>query len=222
MFPNESAAYREARDALTDAEHALRRQAEEVAAQRRRLPLGGRVREDYAFREHANGALRTVRLSDLFGGHDSLFVYGYMFDPERSAPCPMCTAFLDNLDANARHIGQRIGIAAVARSSAERLDTFGKERGWRYLRLVSADGTTFRRDYRIDDADGNMLPMAHVFVRREGAIHHAWASEVFYRPREEGGDPRHVDAFWPLWQVLDLTPEGRGSGWYPSLRYDEA
>ena len=33
-------------------------------------------------------------------------------------------------------------------------------------------------------------------------------------------DGRHVDSFWPLWNLFDLTPEGRGTNWYPRLRYD--
>src|SRR3546814_11312735 len=48
-FPNESAEYRSARIALLDAEIALRRQIEAVAAQRRALPPGGYVPEDYSF-----------------------------------------------------------------------------------------------------------------------------------------------------------------------------
>jgi len=30
---------------------------------------------------------------------------------------------------------------------------------------------------------------------------------------------RHVDFMWPLWNILDRTPEGRGSDWGPRLEY---
>jgi predicted dithiol-disulfide oxidoreductase (DUF899 family) len=53
-FPNESAEYRTARNALLDAEIALRRQLEAVAAQRRSLPPGGEVPEDYVFERIGN------------------------------------------------------------------------------------------------------------------------------------------------------------------------
>jgi len=33
-------------------------------------------------------------------------------------------------------------------------------------------------------------------------------------------DPRHVDPIWPLWNLFDFTPEGRGTNWYPKLSYD--
>jgi predicted dithiol-disulfide oxidoreductase (DUF899 family) len=29
-----------------------------------------------------------------------------------------------------------------------------------------------------------------------------------------------VDLIWPLWNLLDFTPEGRGTDWYPKLSYD--
>ena len=48
-FPNESAAYRAARNALLAEEIELRRHIERVAALRRRLPPGGEVATDYRF-----------------------------------------------------------------------------------------------------------------------------------------------------------------------------
>src|SRR5262245_57545403 len=86
-FPNESAEYRAARTALLAEEIALRRQLERVAAMRRALPRGGDVTRDYRFIDE-NGA--TVSLAELFGQHDSLIAYFWMFGPERARPCPMC------------------------------------------------------------------------------------------------------------------------------------
>src|SRR3546814_8995901 len=75
-YPHESAEYREARNALLEAEIALRAQAEAVAAQRRRLPPGGKVPEDYVFeRLGENGMPEKVRMSELFGPHDTLILY---------------------------------------------------------------------------------------------------------------------------------------------------
>ena len=53
-------------------------------------------------------------------------------------------------------------------------------------------------------------------MRRDGAIHHFWSSEIMYA--EVDGQPRHVDLMWPLWNLLDLTPEGRGTDWYPAFQ----
>ncbi len=220
-FPNESSEYRKARNELLEAEAALRAQLEEVAALRRKLPVGGAVKEDYVFDEvGVGGAITQVKLSQLFApGKNSLFIYGYMFGPQAKQPCPLCTSMLDGLDGNARHITQRINLAVVARSPIKRIVDVASARGWRHLRLLSSANNTFQSDYHAEDADGNQWPMANVFVKRDGKVHHFWGSELMFK-KYAGGDMRHVDLVWPLWNVFDLTPEGRGESWYPSLSYE--
>ncbi|MFY9607875.1 MAG: DUF899 family protein [Blastocatellia bacterium] len=216
-YPNETAAYREARDKLLDAEIELRAQVERVAAMRRGLPLGGPVKEDYAFEEmEGDGQVRAVRLSELFeGSKTSLFVYSWMYGPLMDNPCPMCSSILDALDGNALHIRQRINLAVVARSPIERIVAFARARGWKALRLLSSSKNSYNADYFGETNKGDQYPMANVFVRRNGLIHHSWGSEMLYAGLE--GDPRHLDMMWPLWNVLDTTPEGRGRDWYPPL-----
>ena len=216
-FPNESDQYRAARDALLRSEAELRAQVERVAAQRRELPLGGEAAEDYTFEELAGGVARSVKLSDLFAeDKDHLFLYSFMYSPGMDAPCPMCCSLLDALNANAAHLAQRVNLAVAARSPIERLTAFAKARGWDRLRMVSAANNSYTLDYCGEDADGNQLPMANVFVRRNGRTHHFWAAELFWSETMEGANPRHLDMMWPLWNLLDLTPGGRGD-WYPSL-----
>lgn len=99
-FPNESPQYRAARDRLLAAEMALRRQIEAVAAERRAVPPGGRVAEDYVF-EEGDGA-RRVKMSELFGDKSVLLLYSYMYRPAMAAPCPSCTSILDGLDGRRR------------------------------------------------------------------------------------------------------------------------
>jgi predicted dithiol-disulfide oxidoreductase (DUF899 family) len=224
-FPGESPDYRKARDELLEAEADLRRRIEEVAALRRRLPLGGEVPEDYLFEEgppdleRPEGA-RTVRLSELFeGGKDSLVLYGFMFGPRMERPCPMCTSLLDGLDGIAPHAGQRLNLAVVARSPIARMGGFARGRGWRHLRLLSSAGNSYNRDYHAESPEGGQLPSLNVFVRRAGRVRHSYNAELLFAPSEAGQDPRHVDLLWPLWQLLDLTPEGRGADWYPRLDY---
>jgi predicted dithiol-disulfide oxidoreductase (DUF899 family) len=216
-FPGETPAYRTARDELLQAEHELRRRIEEVAAQRRRLPLGGAVPEDYVFEEAAEG--RPVKLSELFAGEDTLVLYSYMFSAEMAEPCPMCTPFLDGLEGNAEHIQQRVGLAIVAKSPPARLRELARTRGWRRLRLVSSAKNRFNRDYHGEDSAGDQDSRIHTFVRRPDGVHHFYSSELNLLPSESGQDPRHIDLLWPLWNVLDLTPAGRGTDWRPSLSY---
>jgi predicted dithiol-disulfide oxidoreductase (DUF899 family) len=68
-----------------------------------------------------------------------------------------------------------------------------------------------------ESADGDQWPALNVFVRRNGAIHHFYNPVLLYAPCESGQDGRHVGTIWPLWNLFDLTPEGRGENWYPRL-----
>jgi predicted dithiol-disulfide oxidoreductase (DUF899 family) len=217
-FPGESAAYRAARDALTQAEVELTQRVEAVAALRRALPPGGIVPQDYAFTEEpadvaSDERIRHVRLSELFGEHDCLLLYSYMYGPDMAQPCPMCTSLLDGLDGAAADLTQRAAFAVVAKSPAGRLAAYARERGWLNLRLLSSAGTSYNRDYHGENASGEQTSTMNVFTRSGTEIRHFWASEQ--HATEPGQDDRHVDLIWPLWNLLDLTPGGRGD-WCPS------
>jgi len=215
-FPGESAAYRTARDELLAAEIELRRKIEDVAALRRKLPPGGAVPEDYVF----DGPAGKVRLSELFQKPDaSLVIYSYMYGPEMAQPCPMCTCMLDGLDGQAPHIQQRINLAVVAKSPLPRILAFTGPRGWRHLPLYSSAGNSYNRDYHGEDEKGAQNSCLNVFVRRDGVTRHIFATEMAFASSDSGMHPRHVDAIWPVWNVFDFTPEGRGTDWYPKLAY---
>jgi predicted dithiol-disulfide oxidoreductase (DUF899 family) len=237
-FPGESDEYRIARDQLLDAEIDLRRATERVAAQRRALPLGGAVPEDYVFEEAGDGS--AVRFSQLFApGKDTLVIYSFMFPrysgdtragpttgetsrlPVAETPCPSCTSILDSLDGAAVHLGQSINLAVVAKSEPARIRDFARDRGWRRLRLLSSRHNSYNRDYHAEAPDGSQAPILNVFTRTGDTFRHRWATELMFAPREEGEDPRHVDSIWPLWNVLDMTPEGRGSrSDIPAMQYE--
>jgi predicted dithiol-disulfide oxidoreductase (DUF899 family) len=220
-FPKETAAYRKARDKLLKAEIGLRRQVEEVAKLRRKLPLGGEMQEDFVFEEPAEVVgMRKVRLSQLFApGKDTLLLYSYMYSPSMAEPCPMCTAMLDSLDGAAPHVGKRVNLAVVAKSPLPRILTFARNRGWRNLHFLSSSNNLYNRFYHGEDEDGRQTPMLNVFVKKDGKVRHYWASELAFTKGEKGMHPRHLDMIWPLWNLLDLTPEGRGKDWYPRLSY---
>jgi len=217
-FPGESQAYRDKRDELIEAEIALRRQTEAVAAMRRALPLGGELKSDYEFDAASGG---TVRFSDLFdAGNDSLLIYSFMYGLEAEKPCPACTSVLDALNGGATHLKSRINLAVVARASAETLKAWAEKRGWGNLRLLSSENNTYNVDYFAETEEGNQIPAVNIFSKSPEGIHHTYNTELLYSPCDEGQNPRHVDSFWPLWSVFDLTPGGRGTDWFPSLSYD--
>ena len=148
-FPNESAEYRTARNALLEEEIALRAQIEAVAAKRRALPQGGEVAEDYAFeRVGKNRMPERVKMSELFGPHDTLMLYSFMYGPEREWPCPGCTHLLDGMDGAARHIGQRASLFIVAKSPIARLAVWAHGRGWEHLSMLSTAGSYDRGLFR--------------------------------------------------------------------------
>ena len=215
-FPNESGEYRRARDTLLAEEIELRRHIERVAEQRRALPPGGVVPKDYRF-EGENGA---VDFSDLFGDKQSLAIYSFMYGPKREQPCPMCTSLMSAWDGEALDVGQRITLVMIARSPIERLVAFKKQRGWHHLRLYSDVSGAYTRDYvSADDAD---VPAFNVFTRRDGSIRHFWSGEMGSEMADPGQDPRGAPDLMPLWTILDSTPEGRGSDWYPQLSYTKS
>ncbi len=105
-YPNESAAYRNARSRLFQAELKLRDHLEKIARQRRALPSGGSLKEDYVFDELVGGREVTTPFSDLFSkGKDTLFLYSFIYAPNMEAACPMCTSFLGGPEGgNMRHL----------------------------------------------------------------------------------------------------------------------
>jgi predicted dithiol-disulfide oxidoreductase (DUF899 family) len=238
-FPAESPEYRAARDRLLEQEIELRRATEAVAASRRSLPPGGAIEEDYVFHGVGpDGAPTRVKLSELFEpGKNSLVIYNFMFprDPSDTSPgpavgktallrleegpCPSCTALLDQLDGAAEHARQHINFVVVAKTSLPRLLTFAQERGWSRLRLLSSAGNSYNRDYHGETAEGFQRPMLNVFHRDEDAIRHFWGSELLYAPTDRDQEPRHAGTIEPLWNLFDLTPEGRPTDWYEQMSY---
>jgi predicted dithiol-disulfide oxidoreductase (DUF899 family) len=214
-FPNESATYRRARTALLTEELELRRHIERVAEQRRALPPGGEVTGDYRFEGEAGPA----RFADLFNDKQTLVIYSFMYGPKRNRPCPMCTSLLSAWNGEARDVEQRAALAVVARSPIKRLVDFKNERGWRDLRLFSDLNDNFSRDYHGVTPDGEDIPALNVFTRRDGTIRHFWGGEMDSNTVDPGQDPRGAPDLMPLWTILDATPEGRGTDWYPSLGY---
>lgn len=220
-FPNESDSYREARNELLEAEINLRRQTEEVAGLRRKLPEGGEVKEDYIFEEmDASGNINQVKLSDLFEpGKDSLIIYSFMFSDKNEKPCTSCNSIADGINGMVFHAEQRVNIVIVAKTSIKRFTDWGEKREWKNLHLLSSSGNDYNRDYFGEDEKGNQWPVLNVFRKADDGIYHFYASELLFAPAEKGQNGRHVDSIWPLWNLFDFIPEGRGTDWYPKHTY---
>jgi predicted dithiol-disulfide oxidoreductase (DUF899 family) len=213
-WKGESADYRRARAALLAEEIALRRQIQRVAEQRRALPPGP-VAKDYRFLDEQG---REIGLAEMFGQHDTLFTYLWMYGPERERPCPMCTSFVGSFDIPAPDIEQRLSMAIIGRSPVARQLAFARERGWHNLKFYQTIGEDFARDYNwvVDDEEwAGVL----VWTRGGGDVRLFWAAEGGPETADPGFDPHLAPDPTPLWNVLDWTPAGRDAEWYPKLDY---
>ena len=216
-FTNESAAYAKAREALLAEELEVRRHLGRLAAQNRALPEGPELRGDWKF-VSPDGGDRS--LAEMFGEHDTLVLYHWMFGPERNRPCPMCTNLLGPLAANAADLRQRVALAVVARSKVERMVAFGVERGWRDLPYYQAIGDDFSIAIGgLDPEKHSEMPVLMVLRKTADEVRLHWMGETTMEMADPGEDPRGAVDISPLWNILDLTPSGRDPKWYPRLSY---
>ena len=220
---NESDEYLSKREELRLAEIESMKLRERVAELRRQLPRGA-VIEDYAFTEGpadldaGDTPTQTVRLSELFTAPDrSVVIYQFMYGKRQTSPCPMCTLLIDGLNGVAHHLAQNIDLAIVAAADQPALRAHGRRQGWNNLRLLSAaEGSTFKYDLGGEDREGNQDSTVSVFTRdADGTLRHFYSAHPRMAPdiKERG-----LDLLMPVYNVLDLTPQGRDD-WYASLDY---
>src|SRR5437867_12973567 len=221
-LPNESPEYLSKREEVRLAEIELRKQREKVAELRRGLPKGASI-QDYEFLEgptsldDADAPTKRVRLSELFTAPDrSLVIYHFMYGKKQTNACPMCTAWIDGFNGIAHHLAQNVDLAIVAAADPSTLRAHARKRGWAKLRLLSAGNSTFKYDLGGEDRSGNQDSTISVFTRdSDGTLRHFYSAHPQMAPdiKERG-----LDLLTPVYNLLDLTPQGRGD-WYASLDY---
>lgn len=219
---NESDEYIRKREELRLAEIESMKLRERVAELRRQLPQGPIV-EDYEFlegpaeRNAGDTPVRKVRLSQLFSAPDrSLVIYQFMYGKKQTNPCPMCTLWIDGYNGVAHHLARNLDFAIVAAADLPVLRAHGRRRGWNNLRLLSAGENTFKCDLGSEDREGNQDSTMSVFTRdAAGTLRHFYSAHPWMAAdvRERG-----IDLLTPVYNMLDLTPRGRGD-WYASLDY---
>jgi predicted dithiol-disulfide oxidoreductase (DUF899 family) len=220
---NESQEYLAKREELRLAEIALMQQRERVAELRRGLPQGATI-QDYVFEEGptdlqvGDTPVRTVRLSELFSAPNrSLVVYHFMYGKKQGNPCPMCTMWIDGWNGVAHHLTQNMDVAIVAAADPATLRAHARKRGWDNLRLLSCGSNTFKYDLRSEDREGNQDSTLSVFTKdKDGTLRHFYTAH----PRMSTDIlERGIDLLTPVYNLLDLTPLGRGD-WYASFKYE--
>jgi predicted dithiol-disulfide oxidoreductase (DUF899 family) len=210
-----------ARVALLEREKALTKARDELAAERRRLPMV-EVAEDYRF-SAADGSSRT--LLDLFEGRHQLIVDHYMFDPDWEDGCMSCAGRVDQY-GNTAHLHERdTTIAVVSRAPIEKIERWKHKMGWTFP-WYSSYGSRFNFDYgvsfddTVDDPDYNYRPVAtiieahdlaeiptelhgtSVFLRVGDRVFHTYST--YGRGTEQVGGTNYY---------LDMTALGRQEAW---------
>src|SRR5258708_5178353 len=221
-LPNESPEYLAKREELRLAEIELLNTRERVAALRRGLPKGATI-QDYEFLEgptslyDGDTPTKTVRLSELFTAPDrSLVIYHFMYGKKQTVACPMCTAWIDGYNGVAQHIAQNVDLALVAAADPTTMRAHPPSRGWDKLRLLSAGDSTFKYDLGSEDREGRQDSTISVFTRDgNGTLRHFYSGHPWLANDVK---ERGIDELNPIWNVMDLTPQGRGT-FYASLDY---
>ena len=137
-----------------------------------------------------------------------------MYDPKWTEACPYCTSILDGLDGSAGNVNKQTNFIVVSKAPIQKLETWKKKRVWKNLRLLSSFNNSYNKDYFAEDPKGEQIPALNVFQKTTKGIFHFFSTELLYVASEKGQDPRHVDLIWPIWNLFDFTPEGRGK-WTP-------
>jgi predicted dithiol-disulfide oxidoreductase (DUF899 family) len=219
----------QARLRLLDAEKEHTRRGDELSAMRRALPWVP-VSKQYVF-DTSEG---EKTLAQLFDGHSQLLVYHFMFGPEWTEGCPICSFWADNFNGAVVHLGQR-DVTMVCASSAplERIEAYERRMGWSFP-WVSSLRSDFNYDFGVSfpapsagtsqrdmprgpgavpqDAVYNFTgrpfapehPGLSAFALDEGAVYHTYSCYG-----------RGLDAFNAAYQLLDRTPYGRNEDGLP-------
>jgi predicted dithiol-disulfide oxidoreductase (DUF899 family) len=88
------------------------------------------------------------------------------------------------------------------------------------IRHNANSGKDLKRDYHCETTEGIQLPLATVFHRNGGETRHFWSTEMIFADSDPGQDPRHNGTFEHIWNIFDLTPEGRAASRHEQLNYD--
>ena len=201
-YPNESGAYRDARDSLRKEEQELVDKVKSLSERRRNLPPGGQLKEDYVFQWANDGEVgKSVKFSGLFADKNILLLYSFMYGPNWDHPCPSCTSLVDGFDRTWYQVTRDAAFVAIAKAPADRINAWATQRGWSQIDLVSGSDSAYQADYKCQgDFDDMQWPAMHVFRRQVGKISHFRGTKL---------PMNHLDTVWPYWNLMDFTPEGR-------------
>lgn len=188
--------YKQAQEQL----NAYRKQMYDLRAEIRKVQ--GQVEpvevENYEF-QSPDG---TVRLTDLFGAHDTLFMIHNM-----GASCAYCTLWADGFNGVIDHLQNRAAFYMSTPDTTGTQQKFAKKRNWRFP-MVSHGGSSFATDMGYGDAENGWQPGVSVFKKDGDKV--VRVSDTAFGPGDD---------FCSVFNLLDLLPEGP-DGWHPKFSYN--
>jgi predicted dithiol-disulfide oxidoreductase (DUF899 family) len=229
--------HRTAREELLKREKELTRANDGLARQRRELPWVA-IEKDYSF--DTDEGPKT--LADLFDGRSQLMAYHFMFGPEYTAGCPVCSSAADTYNGAVPHLNARdVTFLCVSRAPLERLQVYKKRMGWSFP-WVSSAGTDFNFDFGASHSEDELRPflasgelgpvpklaaqcgtdpagylaegpVLSTFALTDGVVHHTYSTGA-----------RGLEFLLGFYGMLDRAPKGRNEGDPPEMwirRHDE-
>jgi predicted dithiol-disulfide oxidoreductase (DUF899 family) len=214
-----------AREQLLEREKELTRGSDELARERRELPW---VRVDKEYRFETEDGPKT--LAELFDGRSQLLVYHFMFGPEYTAGCPVCSSGADTFDGAVSHLNARdVTFLCISRAPLEMLQAYERRMGWSFP-WVSSLGTDFNFDFDVSHTEEQLRPflegdippvVAHMadacgtdpagyvaegpglstFALSDGAVYHTYSTYA-----------RGLEIMLGFYPLLDRVPKGRDEG----------
>jgi predicted dithiol-disulfide oxidoreductase (DUF899 family) len=207
--------YIKARNALLKEEWDLSNQIERVAALRRELPQGATMKS-YKFTEGpadlaVDEPAKEITLEDLAADGRSVVIYHLMLDETEKEACSMCSMIVDNFNGVGHHLAENVNFIVVGKAPLPVLRAWARKRGWSRLRILSSFGSDFNADMNLERPDYapdvKQVPGISVFKKDgDGVVRHVYTGLAHFN----AGTVRGVDMLGSVYNVLDLTPEGRG------------
>ena len=212
-----------ARLELLEAEKELTRRGDELARQRKALPWVP-IEKQYVF-DSAEG---EKTMDQLFAGRSQLLVYHFMFGPEWTEGCPLCSFWADNFQGAVVHLAHHdVTMLCASRALFDRIESYKRRMGWMFPWVSSGRGD-FNYDFGVsvagvdagpsqpemgrpspEQAEGLTynftyppfaaeMPGLSAFALEDGVVYHTYSCYA-----------RGLDVFNSAYQLLDRAPLGR-------------
>ena len=191
----DSTDWRTAREQLLAKEKLATRARDELAAERRRLPME-KIDKEYVF----EGEQGKASLIEMFDGRAQLIMYHVMFGPNWNEACVGCSMSVDNIGHLSHLHARDTSLVLVSRAPQVKLNAFKHRMGWAMPWYSSFDND-FNGDFGLTEVEEEKSGLS-VFLLDDGNVYRTYFTKA-----------RGDETLGTVWSLLDLTPFGRQETW---------